>query len=151
MLEKANLIEVSDAGPFPSEVATEARKRKALSRPQRSFGALTRAVLVPACAADLRVASAMQYQTLRSVSGNHVFVICYDGRFDELPDHVRHQGPWQGMHRGEIEDVLIERTKCLVPRAQPPTVLPVVAAVCPVSDELAEGALCSAFAPVPLQ
>jgi len=45
----------------------------------------------------------MQYQTLRSVSDNHVFVICYDGRFDELPDHVRHQGPWQGMHRGEIE------------------------------------------------
>jgi len=93
----------------------------------------------------------MQYQTLRSFSDNHVFVICYDGRFDELPDHVRHQGPWQGMHRGEIEDVLIERTKCLVPPAQPPTVLPVVAAVCPVSDELAEGALCSAFAPVPLQ
>jgi hypothetical protein len=45
----------------------------------------------------------VQYQTLRSVSANHVFVICYDGRFDELPDHVRHQGPWQGMHRGEIE------------------------------------------------
>ncbi len=37
----------------------------------------------------------MQYQTLRSVSDNHVFVICYDGRFDELPDHVRQQGPWQ--------------------------------------------------------
>ena len=27
----------------------------------------------------------MQYQTLRSVSDNHIFVICYDGRFDELP------------------------------------------------------------------
>ena len=45
----------------------------------------------------------MQYQTLRSVSDHHVFVICYDGRFNELPDHVRHQGPWQGMQRGEIE------------------------------------------------
>ncbi len=45
----------------------------------------------------------VQYQTLRSVSDNHVFVICYDGRFDELPHHVRQQGPWQGMHRGEIE------------------------------------------------
>ena len=33
----------------------------------------------------------MQYQTLRSVSDNHVFVVCYDGRFDELPDHVRHR------------------------------------------------------------
>jgi hypothetical protein len=45
----------------------------------------------------------MQYQTLRSVSDSHIFVICYDGRFNEVPDHVRHQGPWQGMHRGEIE------------------------------------------------
>jgi hypothetical protein len=35
----------------------------------------------------------MQYQTLRSLSDNHLFVVCYDGRFDELPDHVRHQGP----------------------------------------------------------
>ena len=47
--------------------------------------------------------SAMQYQTLRSVTDNHVFVICYDGRFDELPDDVRHRGPWQGQQRGEIE------------------------------------------------
>ena len=45
----------------------------------------------------------LQYQALRSVSDNHVFVICYEGRFDELPYHVRDQGPWQGMHRGEIE------------------------------------------------
>ncbi len=52
----------------------------------------------------MRVAGiSVQYQTLRSVSDNHVFVICYDGRFDELPEHVRQQGPWQGMHRGEIE------------------------------------------------
>jgi len=45
----------------------------------------------------------MQYQTLRSVSDHHGFVICRDGSFYELPDHIRHQGPWQGMHRGEIE------------------------------------------------
>ena len=43
----------------------------------------------------------MQFQTLRSVTDIHVFVICYDGRFDELPDHVRKQRPWQGMRRGE--------------------------------------------------
>jgi len=24
-------------------------------------------------------------------------------QFDELPDHIRHQGPWQGMQRGEID------------------------------------------------
>src|SRR5271169_6838949 len=45
-----------------------------------------------------------QYQTLRSVSENHVFVVCRDGTFYELvPEAVRKQGPWQGMHRGEIE------------------------------------------------
>ena len=43
------------------------------------------------------------YQALRSVSDNHVFVICRHGEFYSLPDHVRHQGPWQGMHRGEVE------------------------------------------------
>jgi hypothetical protein len=45
------------------------------------------------------------YQALRSVSDNHVIVICRDGCFYELPDHVRHQGPWQGMRRGEIADL----------------------------------------------
>jgi hypothetical protein len=45
-----------------------------------------------------------QYQTLRSVSDNHLFVVCRGGAFYELvPDEVRKQGPWQGMHRGEIE------------------------------------------------
>jgi hypothetical protein len=45
----------------------------------------------------------MQYQTLRSVSDNHVFVVCRKGEFYSLPDHVRQRGPRQGMHRGEIE------------------------------------------------
>lgn len=42
------------------------------------------------------------YQSLRSVSDNHVFVICRDGEFYDLPDDVRHRGPWQGLRRGEI-------------------------------------------------
>src|SRR5438876_10432747 len=45
----------------------------------------------------------MQYQTLRSVSDHHVFVVCLDGSFYEIvPGDVRRQGPWQGMHRGEL-------------------------------------------------
>ncbi len=44
----------------------------------------------------------IHYQTLRSVSDNHLFVVCRDGGFYELPDDVRPRGPWQGMHRGEI-------------------------------------------------
>ena len=44
------------------------------------------------------------YQTLRSVSDHHVFVVYRDGSFYELvPEEVRKQGPWQGMRRGEIE------------------------------------------------
>ena len=49
-------------------------------------------------------AALMQYQTLRSVFDHHVFVVCRDGTFYELvPPEVRKQGPWQGMHRGEID------------------------------------------------
>ena len=46
----------------------------------------------------------MQYQTLRSVSDHHVFVVCRDGTFYEIvPEDVRKQGPWQGQYRGEVE------------------------------------------------
>ena len=46
------------------------------------------------------------YETFRSVSDVHVFVLCLDGSFYELvPDDVRKQGPWQGQHRGAIEKV----------------------------------------------
>jgi hypothetical protein len=48
----------------------------------------------------------MQYQTLRSVSDNHVHLICgVDEAFADLPDHIRHQGPWQVMSRGEIDQL----------------------------------------------
>ena len=44
------------------------------------------------------------YQTFRSVSDQHVFVVCHDGSFYEcVPEAVRKQGPWQGQHRGEVE------------------------------------------------
>ena len=46
----------------------------------------------------------MQYQTFRSVSDVHVFVLCYDGTFYEtVPHEVRKQGPWQGNRRGAVE------------------------------------------------
>ena len=46
----------------------------------------------------------MQYQTLRSVSDHHVFVLCHDGKFYEtVPEEVRKHGPWQGTQRGEID------------------------------------------------
>ncbi len=46
----------------------------------------------------------MRYQTLRSVSDNHVFVVCHDGDFyEDVPEEVRKQGPWQGGRQGEIE------------------------------------------------
>ena len=38
-------------------------------------------------------------QTLRSVSDNHLFVICRDGEFYDLPDDVHHRGPWAALDR----------------------------------------------------
>jgi hypothetical protein len=46
----------------------------------------------------------MHYQTFRSVSDVHVFVVCFDGSFYErVPDDVRRLGPWQGNRRGAVE------------------------------------------------
>jgi hypothetical protein len=48
----------------------------------------------------------MQYQTLRSGSDNHVFVVCRDGTFYEaVPHDVRRRGPWQVQHRGELANL----------------------------------------------
>ena len=32
-------------------------------------------------------------------------MLCRDGGFYDLPDHVRHRGPWQGMRRGDIANL----------------------------------------------
>jgi hypothetical protein len=50
----------------------------------------------------------VQYQTLRSVSDHHVFVLCHDGKFYEsVPEEVRHQGPWQVNRRGDVEQARV--------------------------------------------
>jgi hypothetical protein len=47
-----------------------------------------------------------RYQSLRSVSDSHVFVVCRDDRFyDTVPEHVRKRGPWQVQHRGELANL----------------------------------------------
>jgi len=48
------------------------------------------------------------YQSLRSVSDNHVHLICLEGEFEHLPDYVRQQGPWQVMRRGDIVNLKAE-------------------------------------------
>jgi hypothetical protein len=48
----------------------------------------------------------MQYQTLRSGSDVHLFVVCRDGTFYEsVPAEVRKRGPWQVQHRGEMANL----------------------------------------------
>jgi hypothetical protein len=55
-----------------------------------------------------------RYQTFRSVSDVHVFVLCYDGSFYEsVPEEDRKQGPWQGQHRGEVESLKPEYRRAL--------------------------------------
>jgi hypothetical protein len=45
-----------------------------------------------------------RYQTFRSVSDVHVFVLCYDGSFYEtIPEEIRKLGRWQGQRRGEVD------------------------------------------------
>jgi hypothetical protein len=44
----------------------------------------------------------MQYQTFRSVSDIHLYVLCRDGEFEQLPEYILKQGPWHVMRRGDI-------------------------------------------------
>jgi len=47
-----------------------------------------------------------QCHILRSLSDNHVHLICgIDEAFADLPDQVRHLGPWQAMSRGDIANL----------------------------------------------
>lgn len=45
----------------------------------------------------------MRYQTLRSVSDNHLFIVYRE--FYSLPERVRKRGPWQGQHRGQLANL----------------------------------------------
>ena len=49
----------------------------------------------------------VRYQPFRSVSDNHVFVVCRDGSFYEsVPEDIRKQGPpVAGQHRGEMANL----------------------------------------------
>lgn len=45
----------------------------------------------------------MRYQVVRSVQDKTLHVICYDEKFESVPDPIRHLGPWQGLMRGDID------------------------------------------------
>jgi hypothetical protein len=46
----------------------------------------------------------MQYQTFRSVSDNHMFVVCYDGSFyEDVLGRFGSRARGRGQHRGEVE------------------------------------------------
>ena len=45
----------------------------------------------------------MRYQAMRAVRDKSLHVICYEDKFEQLPDEVRHRGPWQGLKRGNVE------------------------------------------------
>ncbi|HEX5999984.1 MAG TPA: hypothetical protein VFZ16_11420 [Hyphomicrobiaceae bacterium] len=46
-----------------------------------------------------------RYEVSRSRRDNRIAVICRDGRFygEDVPDWIRHLGPWIGVGRGDIE------------------------------------------------
>jgi hypothetical protein len=45
-----------------------------------------------------------RYQSFRSVSDNHLFIVCLEDKFYEIvPADIRKQGPWQAQHRGDVD------------------------------------------------
>jgi hypothetical protein len=44
-----------------------------------------------------------RYKCWRSVSDKNLHLICREGGFDQLPDHIRQLGPWAGSKVGEVE------------------------------------------------
>jgi hypothetical protein len=47
---------------------------------------------------------AARYEIARSNRDNRINVICLEADFYNLPDLIRHLGPWTGGERGAIED-----------------------------------------------
>ncbi len=45
----------------------------------------------------------LRYQAMRAVRDKSLHVICYEDKFEQLPDEVRHHGLWQGLKRGNVE------------------------------------------------
>jgi len=47
----------------------------------------------------------MRYSISRSMKDNNRHLIFEETCFDELPDHVRHQAPWQHLKSGEFANL----------------------------------------------
>jgi hypothetical protein len=45
----------------------------------------------------------LRYQAMTAVRDKSLHVICYEDKFEQLPDEIRHRGPWQGLKRGNVE------------------------------------------------
>ncbi|HEX5958087.1 MAG TPA: hypothetical protein VFY92_05450 [Hyphomicrobiaceae bacterium] len=50
---------------------------------------------------------ATRYEVSRSRRDNRIALICGDGRFysEDVPDQIRHLGPWIGAGRGDLEQL----------------------------------------------
>jgi hypothetical protein len=88
-------------GNFPDDITAKLNRRGEL---QRELADLIskRNLVVP------------QYQTFRSLSDKNLHLICRDGEYGALPDHIRHQGPWQAMTRGEVADLKQPERRSLI-------------------------------------
>jgi hypothetical protein len=48
-----------------------------------------------------------RYECLQSVADDRAYVICRQGEFEQLPEYLRHQGPWHVVGRGDIYNLKI--------------------------------------------
>jgi hypothetical protein len=58
----------------------------------------------------------MRYRVYRSVNHKSLHVLHYEDRFHELPERIRHRGPWQELASGEVQGLRPEYQAALAER-----------------------------------
>ncbi len=55
----------------------------------------------------------MRYSIRRSIKDKTIHLVFEEACFDDLPEHVRLQGPWQHMKSGEFENLRPDYLKAI--------------------------------------
>lgn len=55
----------------------------------------------------------MRYSIRRSMKDKTIHLVFEEACFDDLPEHVRQQGPWQHMKSGEFENLRPDYLKAI--------------------------------------
>jgi hypothetical protein len=50
-----------------------------------------------------QAAPILRYKCWRSGTDTRLHLVCHEGRFEDLPPHIRRLGPWTGSKEGPVE------------------------------------------------